>query len=104
MPDPEADSPKFRKEAGNDRDPHGMDQICINGCLYDRRSVFLYLRCLMISAGFGMDLFKLIAVAAFMWCTSPVSTHFMGQIEYFTNPELSSYLKLRRRREDTEET
>ncbi len=59
---------------------------------------------LMISAGFGMDLFKLIAVAAFMWCTSPVSTHFMGQIEYFTNPELSSYLKLRRRREDTEET
>ncbi len=49
-------------------------------------------------------LMKLIAVAAFMWCTSPVSTHFMGQIEYFTNPELSSYLKLRRRREDTEET
>ncbi len=70
----------------------------------DTMGLMSVLVALMISAGFGMDLFKLIAVAAFMWCTSPVSTHFMGQIEYFTNPDLSSYLKLRRRRGDTEET
>ena len=29
----------------------------------------------------------------FLWFTSPVSTHFLGQVEYYTNPLLGRHVK-----------
>lgn len=47
--------------------------------------------CVVSSTGL-MDALKLILLIVFMWFTSPVSTHFLGQVEYFTNPHLSEEL------------
>ena len=40
------------------------------------------------ATGFHADTLKLILIIVFMWFTSPVSSHFLTQIEYYTNPEL----------------
>ncbi len=53
---------------------------------------------LIVSSGSGMDALKLALICLFMWCTSPVSSHFLAQIEYFTNPFLYDHV----RREATE--
>ena len=39
---------------------------------------------------------KIFTVVLFMWFTSPVATHFLGQIEYYMNNHLNKYM----RRED----
>ena len=43
---------------------------------------------LMGAAGFHADTLKLLLIIVFMWFTSPVSSHFLTQIEYYTNPQL----------------
>ena len=40
------------------------------------------------ATGFSMTDLKLLLLIVFMWCTSPVSSHFLSQTEYFTNPNL----------------
>ena len=47
---------------------------------------------LAVSAGFSMETLKMLLVPAFLWFTSPVSTHFLAQVEYYTNPELYKYM------------
>jgi multicomponent Na+:H+ antiporter subunit G len=42
----------------------------------------------LIANGLTMTDLKLVLLMLFMWCTSPVSSHFLGQIEYYTNPRL----------------
>ena len=66
----------------------------------DTMGLFFVLLALGISAGSVFDVLKLALVAFFMWFTSPVSTHFMSQIEYFTNRDL--YRFVRRDKGDTE--
>ncbi len=48
---------------------------------------------LMINAGFSMDTLKLLILVVFMWMTSPTSSHFLSQIEYFTNPSLYGHVE-----------
>ena len=43
---------------------------------------------LMLASGWNMGTLKLLLLALFLWFTSPVSSHFLSQIEYFTNPGL----------------
>ena len=43
---------------------------------------------LMLAAGWSMVTLKLLLLVLFLWFTSPVSSHFLSQIEYFTNPDL----------------
>ena len=51
----------------------------------------------MHAAGIGdtAGIFLVIASLAvfFLWFTSPVSTHFLGQVEYYTNPLLRKYVR-----------
>ena len=49
---------------------------------------------LVIASGFNMTSLKLILIIFFMWFTSPVSSHFLSQIEYFTNPDLGKEARL----------
>ena len=53
----------------------------------------------MIGTGEAGVILKLILIVAFMWCTSPVSTHFLAQIEYYMNRHLDDYVE----REDDHE-
>ena len=53
----------------------------------------------MLGSGEAAVAAKLLLVVVFMWCTSPVTTHFIGQIEYHMNRSLSKYVK----REDLHE-
>lgn len=46
----------------------------------------------VIAAGFSMDALKLILLIVFMWFTSPASSHFLSQVEYFTNRHLYRYV------------
>ena len=65
----------------------------------DTMGIFCVLLALGISSGSVFDVLKLVLVAFFMWFTSPVSTHFMSQIEYFTNRDLYHYIS-RKKGED----
>ncbi|MBQ8305942.1 MAG: monovalent cation/H(+) antiporter subunit G [Blautia sp.] len=42
----------------------------------------------VVATGFRLDALKLILLILFMWFTSPASSHFLGQVEYYTNPHL----------------
>ena len=45
----------------------------------------------MIATGFRLDSLKLMLLIVFMWFTSPVSSHFLSQVEYYTNAHLTDY-------------
>ena len=49
-----------------------------------------------VSSGLDMDTLKLLLLVFFMWFTSPVSTHFLGQVEYFNNPERERFMTFRK--------
>ena len=42
----------------------------------------------MVATGFNMDMLKLMLLIVFMWFSSPASSHFLIQAEYFTNRHL----------------
>jgi len=44
--------------------------------------------------GISLEMLKMVLLVTFMWFSSPVSTHFLGQVEYYTNPHL--YQKVER--------
>ena len=56
---------------------------------------------LAVSSGALSETLKLLLLVVFMWFSSPVSTHFLGQAEYYTNPHL--YRKEDRAGEEEEE-
>ncbi len=45
----------------------------------------------IIATGLKMDSLKLMLLILFMWFTSPVSSHFLSQVEYYTNEHLYRY-------------
>ena len=55
---------------------------------------------LVISTGLHMDSLKLLLLIFFMWFTSPVSTHYVAQVEYFTNRQLEKYVTFKGERDD----
>ena len=57
----------------------------------------------IIGSGEIMTILKLILVLVFMWCTSPVSTHFIGQIEYYMDSSVDAHTKRYDRKEDSHE-
>ncbi len=58
----------------------------------DTLGLFAVAAALVIATGFSMDSLKLILLIVFMWFSSPVSSHFMSQIAYYTNPHLYRYV------------
>ncbi len=59
----------------------------------DTLGLFCMTMGLMISSGLHITTLKLLLLILFMWFTSPVSTHFLSQIEYYTNEFLYDYVK-----------
>ena len=47
----------------------------------------------MIGTGEIAVILKLILIVVFMWCTSPVTTHFLGQIEYHMDRTLNDHVE-----------
>ena len=47
----------------------------------------------MISCGEVAVFFKLLLIVVFMWCTSPVTTHFLGQIEIHMDRTLPDHIR-----------
>ena len=47
----------------------------------------------MTASGEAAVILKLVLIVGFMWCTSPVSTHFIAQIEYYMDQTLNSYVE-----------
>ena len=54
----------------------------------DTLGLFGVVAALVVSGGLNMDSLKLILIIVFLWFTSPVTSHFLSQIEYYTNPNL----------------
>jgi len=50
---------------------------------------------LVVATGLNLDALKLLLLIFFMWFTSPVSTHFVAQVEYFTNEHLEDFVKFK---------
>ncbi len=59
----------------------------------DTLGLFLVAVSIIIGDGFHMQEIKMLMILVFMTFTSPVSSHFLTQLEYFTNPHLYSYVK-----------
>ena len=57
----------------------------------DTLGIFGILLALMLKEGVGMVTAKMAVIIIFLWFTSPASSHFLSQIEYFTNPHLFRY-------------
>lgn len=55
----------------------------------DTLGLFCVIAACVVSSASLMEALKLILLIVFMWFTSPVSTHFLGQVEYLTNPRIS---------------
>lgn len=58
---------------------------------------------MMLSRGFTMDILKMALILIFMWFTSPASTHFLSQVEYYTNPHLYDHVRRRMDASELEE-
>ncbi|MBO4337115.1 MAG: monovalent cation/H(+) antiporter subunit G [Lachnospiraceae bacterium] len=63
------------------------------GGIGDTLGIFCVIAALLVAAGIHSDTVKLSLIVLFMWFTSPVSSHFLSQIEYYTNPDLYKYMK-----------
>ena len=59
----------------------------------DTAALFLAALAVIIGVAELFPCLKIALVVIFMWTTSPVAAHFLGQIEYYMNQDLSSYLR-----------
>ena len=49
---------------------------------------------LMAASGEGMTILKLLLLVIFLWCTSPISSHLISELECLTDENLNQYCKL----------
>ena len=63
------------------------------GGIGDTFSLFFVVLALIISATAPLVILKLLLPLLFMWFSSPTATHFLSQIEYFTNGHLFDHVK-----------
>ena len=59
----------------------------------DTLGIFCVVASLVVASGISFASCKLILLVFFMWFTSPVSTHFLGQVEYYSNKKIREFLK-----------
>ncbi len=69
---------------GNCRFRYIMNRVHAAG-LGDTMGLFFVLLSLIISAEHLLEIGKLMMPLIFLWICSPVSSHFLAQIEYYTN-------------------
>ena len=76
---------------GNCRFFYVMNRVHAAG-LGDTMGLLLVLLALAVSAGSVLEIGKLFLPLLFLWCSSPVSSHFLSQIEYYTNQSLYDHM------------
>ena len=76
---------------GNCRFRYVMNRVHAAGVGDTMGLCFTVLALAVSAEGFGAGV-KLFLPLVFLWITSPVSTHFLGQIEYYTNERLYSHM------------
>ena len=86
--------------AGNFRFGFVLNRIHAAG-IGDTMGLLCAAAAVMIGSGNAAVILKLILIMVFMWCTSPVSTHFLGQIEYHMDRKLDSYVDREDRHDHT---
>ncbi len=59
----------------------------------DTLALFCVIAGLAVASGPRFATLKLFLILLFMWFTSPVSTHFLSQVEYYTNRKLDKYVR-----------
>lgn len=59
----------------------------------DTLGILCVIAALCIAPGRTMDNLKLVMLVFFMWFSSPVSTHFLGQVEFYTNRHLAEHME-----------
>lgn len=80
---------------GNCRFSYVMNRIHAAG-LGDTLGLLFVTLSLAVSMDGGLSVGKLFLPLLFLWITSPVSGHFLGQIEYYTNPKLYEHMGRKR--------
>ena len=58
----------------------------------DSQGILCVAAAVAVAPGPGLGILKLLLILVFLWLTSPTSTHFLGQVEYYTNPDLYRYV------------
>ena len=49
---------------------------------------------MILVSGFRLSSLKLVLVLVFLWIASPVSTHFLSQVEYYNNKDLRDHMRM----------
>ena len=80
---------------GNCRFVYVMNRIHAAG-LGDTMGLLLVTVALAVTSGDALSIGKLFLPLVFLWITSPISGHFLGQIEYYTNPKLYEHMGRKR--------
>ena len=60
----------------------------------DTFSMFFILVGLAVASGFNLATLKILLVLAFMWFTSPLSSHMLTSLEYYTDEHLPEHCKI----------
>ena len=61
------------------------------GGIGDSFGFLLAISAVMVATGLNIDSLKLLLLIIFMWFTSPASSHFLSQVEYYTCDHLERY-------------
>jgi multicomponent Na+:H+ antiporter subunit G len=77
---------------GTQKQDFALNRIHFAG-MTDTLGFFLIITGLIIASGFTFTSLKLLAVLGLMWCTSPVSGHFLSRLEYETDPNLDKHCR-----------
>lgn len=77
---------------GVQRQDFALNRIHFAG-MTDTLGLFLIIAGLIVASGFTFTSLKLLAVLGLMWCTSPVSGHFLSRLEYETDPGLGQHCR-----------
>ena len=77
---------------GNCRFAYVMNRVHAAG-LGDTMGLFFVLAGLMVSAPGVWEALKLLLPLVFLWMCSPVSSHFLADIEYYTNKKVYEHMK-----------
>jgi len=72
---------------GNYRFDYILNRVHAGG-IGDTQALLFVVLALIVSCNSALDILKLILLVVFMWNTSPVSSHFLSQIAYYTDREL----------------
>lgn len=74
-----------------------------SAAISDTFCMFFILIGLAVASGFNFATLKILLILAFMWFTSPLSSHMLTSLEYHTDEHLSEHAEFRKLKNDKTE-